>query len=143
MKNIVVGIDGSSCSREALRFAADEARLRGTALRVVSAWQAPASIYAMGAFSPAFDETAFAAAARTAAEEELRAALGEPDEQHHLVLRHGNPATVLLDESRDAELLVVGSRGLGGFRGLMLGSVSQQCAAHATCPVVVVHERVS
>jgi len=54
------------------------------------------------------------------------------------VVREGAPAGVLLDEAQDAELLVVGSRGLGGFRGLLLGSVSQQCTHHAPCPVVIV-----
>jgi nucleotide-binding universal stress UspA family protein len=58
------------------------------------------------------------------------------------VVREGAPARVLLEEADDADLLVVGSRGLGGFRGLLLGSVSQQCSHHAPCPVVVVpHER--
>jgi nucleotide-binding universal stress UspA family protein len=54
------------------------------------------------------------------------------------VVREGQPAEVLVAESKDAELLVVGSRGLGGFRGLLLGSVGQQCAHHAACPVVIV-----
>jgi nucleotide-binding universal stress UspA family protein len=57
------------------------------------------------------------------------------------VVREGQPARVLLDEARDADLLVVGSRGLGGFRGLLLGSVSQQCAHHAACPLVIVRSR--
>jgi nucleotide-binding universal stress UspA family protein len=58
-------------------------------------------------------------------------------------LVEGRAASVLVSESRDADLLVVGSRGHGGFAGLLLGSVSQECAAHAACPVVIVHERES
>ena len=141
MSHIVVGVDGSSCSREALRFAADEAKLRAAPLRVVCAWQVPTSVYAAAAFTPAVDERAFTDAARAAAEDELHEVLGESDPAPQLVLREGSPATVLIDESRSAELLVLGSRGHGGFAGLLLGSVSQQCAAHALCPVVIVHER--
>lgn len=55
-------------------------------------------------------------------------------------MRYGTPASVLLRAARDASLLVVGSRGLGGFAGLLLGSVAQHCVQHAACPVVVVRE---
>src|SRR5262249_50314972 len=57
------------------------------------------------------------------------------------IVREGNPVDVLLDESKNADLLVVGTRGLGGFKELLLGSVSQQCAPHASCPVVIVPPR--
>jgi nucleotide-binding universal stress UspA family protein len=79
-------------------------------------------------------------AAERALEKTLREAHAETDsvEIERRVVE-GRPARVLVDESRDAELLVVGSRGHGGFAGLLLGSVSQQVAHHASCPVVIVH----
>ncbi|HET7379551.1 MAG TPA: universal stress protein [Gaiellales bacterium] len=138
MGNIVVGVDGSSCSREALRFASAEAALRGKSLQVLWAWQAPGSLYAMSALSPTFDPLELSRAARKAAERECRDVLGARDVDVTVV--EGNPANALIEESGEADMLVVGSRGLGGFKGLMLGSVSQQCAAHARCPVVIVHE---
>ena len=137
---VVVGIDGSECSREALRFAAKEARLRGASLRIVCAWQAPVGIYGLASFTPAVDVRGFAGAARDPVEKEIGEVLDWQDGLvRRLVLREGDAARVLLDESRDADLLVLGSRGLGGFKGLMLGSVGQQCAAHAVCPVTIVH----
>jgi nucleotide-binding universal stress UspA family protein len=78
-------------------------------------------------------------AAEAALSASVREALPEPDVEITLRTIQGSPAGVLVDESRDADLLVVGSRGHGGFVGLLLGSVSQQCAHHAECPVVIVH----
>jgi nucleotide-binding universal stress UspA family protein len=63
-----------------------------------------------------------------------------PAELVHTAVVSGGPAERLIDQSKDADLLVVGSRGRGGFRGLLLGSVSQQCVSHAQCPVVVVRQ---
>jgi nucleotide-binding universal stress UspA family protein len=141
MSQIVVGMDGSSSSRHALRFAAGEARLRAEQLRVVCAWQVPVSVYVGSNIAPVLDPAGFSASARETAQSEIDEVLGSPaDPPVDLMLREGNPSRVLVEESRDATMLVVGSRGHGGFAGLLLGSVSQQCAAHAQCPVTIVHQ---
>jgi nucleotide-binding universal stress UspA family protein len=138
--SIVVGVDGSEQSLRALRFALDEARLRGCRVRAVSAWHVPALAYEAG-FGPAsldfgsFEEIARQGLARSLEQAGAASSGVEVVE----VVREGQPADVLLDEAKGAGLLVVGSRGLGGFRGLLLGSVGQQCAHHASCPVVIVH----
>lgn len=139
MSKIVVGVDGSPGSRAALRWAHEEAQLRRVALEVVSAWQFPmmTSLPAFGAMPPPEDLSGEAEAA-------LRQALVEEgvsssdDVAVTSVVTEGAAAAALLDAAADADLLVVGSRGHGGFTGLLLGSVSQQCASHAACPVVVV-----
>ena len=135
---VVVGVDGSPESEAALRFAADEASLRGALLRIVCAWEPSASGYLGEAFAPTPD--AFVGAEHHA-EDVLRAALeqlqGEPLEIE-AVAEEGGPAAVLLEQAADAELLVVGSRGLGTAKRLMLGSVSHDLAHHARCPVVIV-----
>jgi nucleotide-binding universal stress UspA family protein len=138
---IVVGVDGSKSAQAALRFALDEARLRGAGVRAVAAWHVPAAAYG-AAFDPAL-VTGLEPNARGALEHALAAA-GEDAAgvDVETVVKEGVPARVLLEEASDADLLVVGSRGLGGFRGLLLGSVGQQCSHHAPCPVVIVpHER--
>lgn len=144
MSGIVVGVDGSASARAALRFALVEARLRGDAVRAVAAWHVPIAAYG-GALVP--PDPALVADLEPQTRRTLDRALAEvADEAAGLelepVVREGLPARVLLEEAEGADLLVVGSRGLGGFRGLLLGSVSQQCAHHAPCPVVIVpHER--
>lgn len=141
MSFVVVGLDGSPCSKHALRFAAEEARLRGAQLRAVCAWQVPVGVYMGSNMIPTLDPAEFSAFVRDAAQKEIHEVLGSPPEfPVDLRLREGNAARVLLEESRDAAMLVVGSRGHGGFAGLLLGSVSQQCAAHSRCPVTIVHE---
>lgn len=79
-------------------------------------------------------------AARESADEEIQEVLGDGAAQAELVMREGSAAQILMEESANASMLVIGSRGRGGFSGLVLGSVSQQCAAHAKCPVTIVHE---
>jgi nucleotide-binding universal stress UspA family protein len=140
MAGIVVGIDGSEGSREALRFAAAEAKLRNDRLVAVSAWHVPTALYAGAGsgFVAPVEEEDLSGAARRAVEAELAEVLGA-DAGVDLVMREGNAAHVLIEESTDATMLVVGSRGHGGFTGLLIGSVGQQCAAHAHCPVVIVH----
>lgn len=139
MNTIVVGTDGSEGARGALEFAAHEAALRGARLRIVTAWGVPSMAYA-NAFAPTPD---VAAVLRKNAHAVSRAALAEaerlePDLQCDAEALEGQPGSVLVNESRDADLLVVGTRGHGGFASLLLGSVSDQCAQHAACPVVIV-----
>lgn len=156
MSGIVVGIDDSPSSEHALRWAVEEARIRGTTLRVLSAWEFP--------FAPTpdtdtdTDTDAGAGAAsgghaddlvprapsleQTALDELAAAVTNAGGDPHSAAVSmrvvHGSPVRVLLDAAKDADLLVVGSRGRGGFSGLLLGSVSRECARRATCPVVVV-----
>jgi nucleotide-binding universal stress UspA family protein len=135
---IVVGLDGSEPSKAALRWALEEARLRGSAVRVVYAWFAyPALV--PGAPLLASDWESL----RRSAEEYMEEIVGsevEPASELDVtaVAVHGTAADVLVRQARGAEMLVVGSRGHGGFAGLLLGSVSQQCVQHAPCPVVIV-----
>jgi nucleotide-binding universal stress UspA family protein len=139
---IVVGVDGSSESKAALRWALDEARLRGATLRVVRAWTTP--LVYEGAFIPpdALDTDALQQEAAEALDELIGQASGAetPVSVERLVVQ-GAPARVLVEAAEQADLLVVGSRGHGGFAGLLLGSVSQQCAHHAPCPVVIIRPR--
>jgi nucleotide-binding universal stress UspA family protein len=142
MATIVVGVDGSDGAREALRVAVQEARLRGAGLRVVTAWHTPAMVYGGAGFSADIDPAEFGDSAGAALEESLAAAGGQANGvEIERVVRMGQPAQVLLEEARGADLLVVGSRGHGGFASLLLGSVSHQCALHAACPVLIVHSQ--
>lgn len=138
---IVVGVDGSESARDALAWALAEARLRGVPVRVVCAWSVPVPVYG-GPFVAVPDPTvtpSFEDAVRKTVAESIDA-LGEAAdgiEVEQLVVE-GAAAQVLVEAAAAADLLVVGSRGHGGFAGLLLGSVSQQAAQHATCPVVIV-----
>jgi nucleotide-binding universal stress UspA family protein len=139
MAVIVVGVDGSEDSMAALRFAAAEAALRDAKLRVVCAWHIPTAVYA-GGWTPPVDMTSsFDTAARDVASQAMsEVARLQPGVDRESKVVEGQAAEVLLRASEDADLLVVGSRGLGGFKSLLLGSVSQQVAHHATCPVAIV-----
>ena len=136
---IVVGVDGSKCSHSALRFALDEARIRHAKLRIVVVWHVPMAAYGAGWAPPpphlAEDSEAVAKEVLAEALELAKEGGGVEIEQ---VVREGQSTDVLVEESAKAEMLVLGSRGRGGFRELMLGSVSQQCAHHARCPVTIV-----
>jgi len=140
---VVVGIDGSPGSVAALQLAVAEAKLRKTDVKAVMAWHAPTVAYETRWVAAQLDPATFQEAAASV----LNATVSEADTsgvQVDVLVVHGQAAEVLVNEARDADRLVVGSRGLGGFRGLLLGSVSQQCAQHATCPVVIVphpHDR--
>ena len=136
--NVVVGVDGSPEADVALAFAAAEAKLRGVPLRVVCAWEPSASDYAGEAFAPTPD--AFVAA-EDHAEDVLRAALGRVPHDGVAVEAlavEGSPASVLLEQAAGAALLVVGTRGRGAARRVLLGSVSTEVAHNASCPVTVV-----
>lgn len=137
MRRILVGIDASPNSLRALRWALDEAELRGAAVELVHAFPT-AELVAVPAIVtlPDTDEL------RKAAEEVLHEAISEVggtrDVEVSLVTRAGGAASVLCEVAAGADLMVVGARGLGGFRGLLLGSVTHQVVAHSPCPVVVV-----
>ena len=139
MSAVVVGIDGSDGSRRALRWGLDEARRRHTALRVVHAWRMPYAPASAG-YVP-LPEAPLHDAAKKGAELVLNAeiaAIEHGDVPVEPLLVEGSPAPALLQAAKNAELLVVGSRGQHGFVELMLGSTGQQVAHHASCPVVVV-----
>jgi len=138
-KTVLVGVDGSDHSKKALAWAAAEAADHGADLVVLNVWEhtllPPAgSVSVSEHYVPDPSQ-------RTADDlrEEITAVLGEqPPVVVQPRLKQGSPAKVLIEESADADLLVVGTRGHGGFRGLVLGSVSQHVAAYARCSVTVV-----
>lgn len=131
---IVVGVDGSPSSLAALDWAVTEARLRHGEIRLVTAWYYPplASEVSDGVIDDTFKndaEQVLAKALRIVADE------GVPVTG---TVAENSPATALLDAAKDADLVIVGSRGHGGFASLLLGSVSSQVVHHAHCPVLVV-----
>lgn len=156
MGDIVVGIDGSEHSKRALRWAVDEARLRKVEVRAVYAYE----------YTPAWQQYAYGGEFATASQmERLHERMSDEEEAARahaeglvdravselgdtagvtvtpVAVQDRRPARALVDCAEASELLVVGSRGRGGFSGLVLGSVSQQCAQHAKCPVVIIGER--
>jgi nucleotide-binding universal stress UspA family protein len=141
-KQILVGVDGSSESRKALRWAADEAVRHGSELVALTAYLAPppppssATVAFQGAIA---SSEAANEGAKQLLMETIKDVLGEdPPVRVQPRVKQGNAAKLLADLSEDADLLVVGSRGHGGFAGLLLGSVSQNVVTHANCTVVVV-----
>ena len=138
MERIVVGVDGSTGSVAALRWAIGEAALRGAVVEAVSAFHVPyvggASVMPLMLEPDEFRDSA-GALLRKVVEQVDASALREP--VHQLVVE-GTAATVLVEAGRDSSLLVVGARGHGGLAGMLLGSVSRQVTEHASVPVVVV-----
>jgi nucleotide-binding universal stress UspA family protein len=134
--HIVVGVDGSECSKRALRWAARQAELTGATLDVIAASQFPVFY---GWTSADLAEPDFARFAEQALTDTVYEVFG-PDRPAWLRTRvvEGHAGRVLVEESADAELLVVGNRGYGGFYGVLLGSVSTYCVHHAHCPVTVI-----
>ncbi len=141
MEIVLVGVDGSTCSREAVRWAHRYAHRVGAVLRLVTAFRYEDVVGVPGAMWPtqSFEEV------HELAEATLRRVVAEavPEDSDVTIeteLVFGNPAQVLLERAATADLVVVGSRGRGGFKGLLLGSVSQQVVNHSPCPVTVVRD---
>ncbi|HET7486898.1 MAG TPA: universal stress protein [Acidimicrobiales bacterium] len=138
---IVVGVDGSAPSKAALHWALDEARRRGASVEAVYVWQYPSvALERFGATSVPVMRAEDLEKAAQQVVDEVVSGLSEEDRATGLTTRleRGHPADALLAAAKDAELLVVGSRGLGGFKGMLLGSVSNHVAHHASVPVVVI-----
>ncbi|MGW0434805.1 universal stress protein [Micromonospora sp. NPDC003197] len=134
---VVVGVDGSEQSLLALDFAAERARSWGVPLRVVRAWAPPASKW----HPPEADLAQITATEQRAVEDLLADRLDRLQGiSTNVDVITEPPTAALVEASRGARLVVVGSRGRGGFRGLVLGSVSQQLMQHSHCPVAVVRE---
>jgi nucleotide-binding universal stress UspA family protein len=140
---VVVGVDGSEGSSRALRWAALEARRTGAALRIITAWQAPvATVYATVG-TPYIDPGPLEEAAKAIvrrAEAQVRDDLGDAAPPIAAATVQGPATSVLIDTAAQASLLVVGTRGRGGFASLVLGSVSTTCAHHTPAPLVIVGE---
>ena len=133
---IVVGVDGSDVAQNALAWALDEARLRGAAVDVVHGWQYP-TVAAVPAGTVMVDPQML----EEMADRVVADAIANADVtgvEIETVVVPSPPASALIERSAGADLVVVGSRGRGGFTELLLGSVSHQVASHAHCPVVVV-----
>jgi len=134
---IVVGVDGSESSKAALRWAMRQATLEGARVEAVTAWEYPA----WSGFPPPvarFDLEENAS--RSLADAVASAARDFPGCEVASRVVEGNAARVLIDAAKDADMLVVGNRGYGGFTEALLGSVSQHCTHHAQCPVVVIRD---
>lgn len=138
MKTIVAGVDGSPGSEAAVEFAAREAAAHGARLRLVSAWDVPASVMAGGAVPPDV-YSAFEAEAGNL----LRAAAAqvteiEPGVEVEQRAAEGHAGNMLVQESQTADLIVIGRKGHSGLTEFLLGSISHQVADHARCSVVIV-----
>ncbi|WP_205326129.1 universal stress protein [Glycomyces sp. YM15] len=132
---IVVGVDGSASSVQALRWALRQAELAGAQVEAVLVLDTTTSL-GMAMTIPPFEDL-LAEGERSLAQAVARAA-GEQTDEVIRTVEYGHPATVLIERGEDADLLVLGNRGHGGFRGALLGSVGYHCIQHASCPVVVV-----
>lgn len=139
-KQIVVGVDGSKGSLKALAWAGEMALRTQMDLVVLLAWVPPLPpLTGMGTSYTTRDSSDPAALAEEKLLESIATVLGpEPSVLVHPVVRQDRPAKALIKASANAEMLVVGRRGYGGFKGMLLGSVSQQVSEHARCTVVVV-----
>ncbi len=133
---VVVGVDGSAASEDAVAWAARQAELIGAELELVTAWEWPSTYGAPMVlpeqFNPAEDAEHLLADAETAVKQ------AHPGLEVRRSAAEGHPAPILVEASKGATLLVVGNRGHGAFVGMVLGSVSEHCVTNAHCPVLVV-----
>ena len=139
MSGIIVGVDGSAHSRKALEYAAKEAAAHHTSLTVLTVHQAVLDVY--GSASHYTEDASLTEKARQAAQaetDEVLASLGERPESVTVKAVHGLPADEIVKAAEGADLVVMGSRGSGGFARLVLGSVATQVSQHANCPVLIV-----
>jgi nucleotide-binding universal stress UspA family protein len=142
MEKIVVGIDGSEQSKDALRFAVEEAEVHGARVLAVHAWMVPIPPVEPELVAPPIDYPALVKELQEAAERLLDGVVDEVLGKGNVVrvdrvAVEGPAPSALLDAAADADLIVVGSRGHGGFAKLLLGSVSEQVARHAPCPALI------
>ena len=135
---IVVGIDGSAPSLAALEWGARQAEFTGSALEVLIVWQWPMSYGFAMPLASDFEPATEAGKVLDAAVGDVRKA--HPEVQIRSSVVEGFPAQVLVEASKNADLVVVGSRGHGEFAGLLIGSVSEHCVTHAHCPVLVMRQ---
>lgn len=141
IRPVVAGVDGSDSSVRAVRWAAREASRRGSGLRLVHACEIPAG-YRSGIVRPAaLRETLEDQGRQWLAKAREAAALTAPGVDVDTVLDVSSPVLALAEQSRDASMLVLGSRGLGGFTGLLVGSTAVELTSRALCPVIVIREQ--
>jgi nucleotide-binding universal stress UspA family protein len=134
-RQIVVGVDGSEHGNAALRWAIEEARVHGSEIVAVFAWQLP-----LIGVPGAFDRHEMEQACKAFVEDAVAAVVTDQEVTITKLVAQGDVSGSLIEASRNAEMLVLGSRGRGGFAGLKLGSVSQECVQHAACPVVIIKQ---
>ncbi len=139
MGNIVVGVDGSEGSAHALKWAAAEAKLRGSTLQIVHSWQYPLYVTSEPIYMPPPDKDLIIQGALSTVQKLVdEAGIAEDAVSYTIETPQGRPGPEIVRLGEDAELIVVGSRGSGSVRELLLGSVSNYCAHHGSCPVVLV-----
>jgi nucleotide-binding universal stress UspA family protein len=140
---VVVGVDGSAAAQDALRWAVEDARRRGCRVDAVSAWRPDTGIVigpVPAEIGVRMTPESMRAAQRAVLDQAVDGLEGAEGVEIRRVLVEGDPRTALTEASRNAELLVVGSRGAGPLAEAILGSVSSYCVHHALCPVVVIRE---
>jgi nucleotide-binding universal stress UspA family protein len=134
-KRIVVGVDGSDHGNAALHWAVDEAKAHAAEIVAVFAWQMP-----LIGIPGAFDAEELEKLCMNFLEETVAAVVPTPPVPITKLVAHGDVSASLIEAAKSTDMLVLGSRGRGGFAGLKLGSVSSECVQHAACPVVIIKQ---